>query len=139
MPQSTPASPSFAAARYVFVYGTLRKGDYNDINALRPAPQFVGHSQTFGTLYHLGSYPGLILGGDQPVVGEVYAINAVLEPMLDEIEHLYPVPTDEYVKRTITVQVAGVSLKCLVYEINPSYTVGKPILAGGDWMCERKL
>lgn len=135
MPHSTPddfASP--ANQRYVFVYGTLRAGDDNDITQLRPAPEFVGYAQIQGTMYHLGAYPGLVLSGTALVIGEVYAINPALEQVLDGIEMIYPVPTGEYFKRTLPVQVAGKVLQCIVYEINPDYTQGKPVLPSGDWV-----
>ncbi len=119
---------------HVFVYGTLRKGQANDINQLQPAPRFVGPAQVQGSLHHLGRYPGLLLQErGQAVRGEVYAINAQLERKLDEIEELYPQQTDEYFKRHVPVRVNGQWLDCIVYEINPRYTVGKPVIESGDW------
>ena len=72
-------------ARYVFVYGTLRRGGSNDINRLAPAPVWVGEASIAGTLYDFGRYPGVVLGGEGRVVGEVYGIDASLERVLDEI------------------------------------------------------
>ena len=89
MPQA-PAS----ATRHAFVYGTLRRGDDNDINRLQPAPVFVGEARIKGRMYHLGRYPGVLLGGPHDVAGEVYAISAELERVLDEIEELYPQQTN---------------------------------------------
>jgi len=140
MPHSTPDDfASLANQRYVFVYGTLRAGDDNDITQLRPAPEFVGLAQIQGTLYHLGTYPGLVLSGTALVVGEVYAISPALEQVLDGLEMIYPVPTGEYVKRIVSVHVADRVLECIIYEINPDYTQGKPVLSGGDWVKERWL
>eukprot|EP01041_Mallomonas_annulata_P027043 gene27043-48537_t len=76
--ESVPPRPP----RCVFVYGTLRLGGSNDITRLQPAPRFVGPAQVAGVLYHLAAYPGLLLGGDQWVVGEVYAIEPALEAIL---------------------------------------------------------
>jgi gamma-glutamylcyclotransferase (GGCT)/AIG2-like uncharacterized protein YtfP len=126
--------PPFGAARHVFVYGTLRRGGINDINRLHPAPLFVGATQVRGRLYHLGSYPGMMLGGDEWVQGEVYAIDPALEPILDEIEDLGSHPTDEYVKRQIQVDMEGRTLQCLVYEINPRYAIPRLRVPGGDWL-----
>ena len=143
MPHSTPnasvSSASPTSPRYVFVYGTLRAGDDNDITRQTPAPEFIGPAQIQGTMYDLGAYPGLVISGAAPVVGEVYAISAALEQVLDGIEMIYPVPTGEYLKRTLPVQVADKVLECIVYEINPDYTQGKPVLLGGDWLKERGL
>lgn len=146
MPHSSSDAPARSASptsprhvRYVFVYGTLRAGDDNDITRQTPAPEFIGPAQIQGTMYHLGAYPGLVLSGAAPVVGEVYAISPALEQVLDGIEMIYPVPTGEYFKRTLPVQVADKVLECIVYEINPDYTQGKPVLLGGDWVKERWL
>lgn len=120
--------------RHVFVYGTLRAGQANDINRLRPAPCFVAQARVLGTMYHLGGYPGVLLGGKQSAVGEVYAIDAALERVLDEIEEIYPQQKDEYSKREIEVGVNGRQLLCLVYEINKRYVANRPEIAGGDWV-----
>jgi len=120
--------------RHVFVYGTLRRGEANDINRLQPSPRFVGTARLQGEMYRLGRYPGVILGGADWVVGEVYAITPELERQLDIIEEVYPQQTDEYVKREVVVPVEGEMLMCLVYEINPRYTQGLPRIAMGDWV-----
>jgi gamma-glutamylcyclotransferase (GGCT)/AIG2-like uncharacterized protein YtfP len=131
-PVSTPPSE-----RLFFVYGTLRKGDSNDITLLKPAPRYVGAARIKGVMFHLGGYPGVTLGGDKDIVGEVYAVGAALEAKLDAIESEYPAQPDEYAKRAITVLVDGKALDCFVYEINPRFTVGKPIIASGDWVKDR--
>lgn len=128
MPQA-PATP-----RHVFVYGTLRRGDDNDITCLSPAPRWVGEARIAGTMYHFGRYPGVLLGGDGQVTGEVYEISPELERVLDEIEELYPQQTNEYFKRRITVQTVGRSVDCIVYEINAALVADKPVIASGDWV-----
>ena len=133
---TTAFSPS--ASRHVFVYGTLRRGEMNDINRLAPAPRFVGAAKMHGTLYDLGAYPGLALGGSSVVVGEVYAITPELEAVLDEIEEVHPQQSGEYEKREVTVQIdddgGPIDLACLVYEIHPSRIVGRVVIGGGDWV-----
>ena len=121
-------------SRHVFVYGTLRKGEDNDINRLRPSPCLVGHGSVPGTLYHLGRYPGLVLSGRTAVQGEVYQITPELERVLDEIEEVYPQRSDEYSKQLVPVQVNGLELWCLVYVINPSRLPGMPEMPCGDWI-----
>jgi len=130
------ASLLAGALRCVFVYGTLRQGGANDITRLRPAPRFVGMARTAGTLYHLGAYPGLVLGGAAVTVGEVYAIEPALEQRLDGIEEIAGAPDDEYFKREVTLEVDGRTVDCLVYEINPARLRGAPRIACGDWMVE---
>lgn len=128
MPQA-PDQP-----RHVFVYGTLRRGGDNDINRLRPAARFVGAGAVKGTMYHFGRYPGVLLGGEGDIAGEVYEITPELERILDEIEELYPQQTNEYFKRDIVVEVQGRPVPCIVYEINPDYVVDRARIEGGDWM-----
>lgn len=130
------------SARYVFVYGTLRRGDDRDITRLSPAPRFVAMGVIPGLMYHLGAYPGVVLGQDSDavgeaaghVVGEVYAIEPALERILDEIEEVYPQQKDEYCKRQIPVKVGACEFPCIVYEINPAYVKGQPVIASGDWV-----
>jgi gamma-glutamylcyclotransferase (GGCT)/AIG2-like uncharacterized protein YtfP len=140
MPDAMPS------ARHVFVYGTLRRGDDNDITRLHPPPRHVGNAVIAGTMYHLGAYPGVILA--QPgagrdgataggIMGEVYAIEPALEAKLDEIEMIYPQQRDEYFKRHIEVTVGGQRVDCIVYEINPAYVLGRPVIVSGDWVLDR--
>ncbi|RYF29846.1 MAG: gamma-glutamylcyclotransferase [Comamonadaceae bacterium] len=123
-----------ATVRHVFVYGTLRKGERNDIHRLSPAPRFVGTGKVKGLLHLVSWYPGLVLGGEGEVFGEVYEITPELELRLDEIEEVHPEPTNEYFKREITVHVDGRAIECLVYEINPERVEGKAFIASGDWI-----
>ena len=142
---TAPTNAAPAVARHVFVYGTLRRGDDNDITRLLPTPQYLGDAVIAGVMYHLGAYPGLILappaGGQGvrmcPIIGEVYAIQPALEAKLDEIEMIYPQQRDEYFKRGIQVAVAGQRLDCIVYEINPAYVRNKPVIGSGDWVKDR--
>jgi gamma-glutamylcyclotransferase (GGCT)/AIG2-like uncharacterized protein YtfP len=120
--------------RLVFVYGTLRRGQRNDIARYQPAPRFVASAETNGTLYHLGAYPGLVLDTGSTVVGEVYEILPELERQLDALEGITPTADDEYFKREISIALNGQPQLCLVYEINPALTLGKPVIASGDWL-----
>lgn len=125
-----------APARHVFVYGTLRRGGRNDINRLEPAPQYVGMGEVRGVLYHFDWYPGLTLGGEEPVtvVGEVYRIAPALEAVLDAIEQIVPGADSEYFKREVEVAVDGRPVQCLVYEINPARVKGRQAIGHGDWI-----
>ena len=139
MPEPMPT----VARRHVFVYGTLRRGDVRDITHLQPPPVFVGVASVQGVLYNLGAYPGLLLGGEGRVTGEVYAITAALEQQLDSIEEVWPQPTGEYSKREVEVQLRqhqanheapeAAGLLCLLYEIDPARARGRPVILSGDW------
>ena len=127
---------------YVFVYGTLRRGEQRDINLLQPTPLFMGYGQTPGVLYDLGAYPGVRLGGNQFVHGEVYQISPELERQLDEIEEVWPQQTGEYTRQVVRVAFTDESdapgllreQTCLVYEISDKRTSGMPVIASGDWL-----
>jgi gamma-glutamylcyclotransferase (GGCT)/AIG2-like uncharacterized protein YtfP len=126
--------------RHVFVYGTLRRGEQRDINVLLPAPRWVGRASVAGVLHDLGAYPGVVLGGTGRVRGEVYQISAELERQLDKIEEVWPEPSGEYAKREVAVQLdclaggASAQLVCVLYELARARAVGKPVIAGGDWV-----
>jgi gamma-glutamylcyclotransferase (GGCT)/AIG2-like uncharacterized protein YtfP len=124
------------AIRHVFVYGTLRRGGRNDINRLLPTPRYLGMAEVKGNLYHLDWYPGLALGGEEPVtvVGEVYEVTPQLETVLDGIEGLKTTADTEYFKRHLEVQVGGQPVHCFLYEINPVRVAGKEPLGHGDWV-----
>ena len=137
--------------RYVFVYGTLRRGEERDINRLRPQPCWIGWGSVSGTLYDLGSYPGIVLaeghdssGVQDAVKGEVYAVEFELEQLLDRIEEVWPQSTGEYSKRDCVVRVSSPGahpkpqrLSCLVYEVTPARVVGKVLIPQGDWVQHR--
>ena len=127
MPHSMPA------ARHVFVYGTLRRGRRNDIARFHPPARFVAEARIRGTLYDLGSYPGAVLDGRGPLVGEVYAITPALEAQLDRLEEVQPDDSGEYIKREVRVRVAGGEVECLVYEIHPARIAGRRVIASGNW------
>ena len=125
-----------AIDRHVFVYGTLRRGQANDITRLRPAPCWLGEGRVPGTLYHLGAYPGIVLGKTGWVQGEVYAISAELVPVLDTIEEMDPPEEAEYTRQHIAVETAQGTVVCLVYALKPHLASGLRIIEGGDW-CTR--
>ena len=124
---------------HVFVYGTLRQGEVRDINRLRPAPRRLGTARVPGVLYHLGEYPGLLLGAAGSVHGEVYEVSAELERLLDEIEEVWPRQSGEYFKRERLVRLdeTGEDVLCIVYEVAADRISGMRVIAGGDWVLHR--
>ncbi len=119
---------------HVFVYGTLRRGGRNDIARYRPAPVLMGEAAIGGTLYDLGAYPGVVLGGARCVKGEVYAIDPSVEAALDLLEEVADDDTGEYIRRRVRLEVGGRWIDCLVYEIHPSRIVGRRVIESGDWI-----
>lgn len=119
---------------HVFVYGTLRRGGRNDIARYRPAPQWIGEASIAGTLFDLGAYPGIVLGGERRVGGEVYAIEPAVEVALDVLEEVADDDSGEYIKRQVRVDVGGQWFDCLVYEIHPTRIAGRAVIESGDWI-----
>ncbi len=128
------ASASAPSLLHVFVYGTLRAGGSNDIQRHRPPPRWVGRALVTGTLYDFGGWPGLRLQGSTAVAGEVWAIDACIEPLLDRLEGVRADGTGEYVKRWTSLPIDDRAIECLLYEINDDRWQGRPLIAGGDWI-----
>lgn len=140
---------------HVFVYGTLRRGGRNDIARYRPLPVWVGEASIVGTLYDLGAYPGVVLGGGGRmksamkgamrgamrgvVKGEVYVLEPAVEAALDVLEEVADDDSGEYIKRHVRVEVAGRPIDCLVYEIHPSRIAGRRVIESGDWIAHAAL
>jgi gamma-glutamylcyclotransferase (GGCT)/AIG2-like uncharacterized protein YtfP len=129
--------------KYVFVYGTLRAGEINDINlaaarhAIR-APRLVGPSSVAGRLFDFGRYPGMIADAHAaPVLGDVYEIDEALVPVLDEIEEVYPGVEGQFVSRQVSLEVQGAQIECLYYPITHRASEGLPQIDGGDWIAHR--
>lgn len=121
----------------VFVYGTLRRGGRNDIHRYQPLPRWVTTARVQGRLYHLGRYPGLLLGQGGWVMGEVYEVTPSVLVQLDHLEGLLPEPTGEYHRRTVAVDTPDGPLSCVLYEIDPSRIEGRPLIEHGDWLQAR--
>ena len=119
---------------HVFVYGTLRRGGRNDIARYRPEPRFIGEASIAGTLFDLGAYPGVVLGGARRVKGEVYAIEPAVETALDVLEEVADDDSGEYIKRQVRVEVNGQWFECLVYEIHRTRIAGLEVIESGDWI-----
>ncbi|CAG9237059.1 Gamma-glutamylcyclotransferase family protein [Paraburkholderia tropica] len=139
--------------KYVFVYGTLRAGEINDINlaADRNAiarPRHLGLTSLSGRLFDFGTYPGMVAGAhdaaakqaDQQarVVGDVYEIDDALLAVLDEIEQVYPGVDGLFVSKAVSIEVQGERIDCLYYPVAPGAVAGRPEIASGDWVEHRR-
>lgn len=77
----------------LFVYGTLMSGEPYHHRLMEKA-RFLCKTKTAPSfhLVDLGTYPGLVEGGETPVVGELYEIDEALQTVIDRLEghpHLY--------------------------------------------------
>lgn len=130
--------------QYVFVYGTLRAGEANDIsvaaarNGIAP-PMLLGAASLHGRLFDFGSYPGLVVDpAAGPVVGDVYAIDDALVAVLDEIEEVYPGVDGLFLARETSVEVGGTRVRCRFYPVGGQSVNGLPEIKGGDWVAHRQ-
>lgn len=128
----------------VFVYGTLRAGEVNDLNRAAErhgiaSATLVGTAHIAGRLYDFGTYPGLVLDATAgPVAGDIYDIPEALLPVLDEIEEVYPGQATLFVRETQPVMFDGVLVDCLMYPVADSAVAGLARIDSGDWVAYRR-
>jgi gamma-glutamylaminecyclotransferase len=110
----------------VFVYGTLLVGESNHaylkgaplLREVRTQPEFQ--------LHDLGAFPGLVHGGTQAVVGEVYEVD---EPTLVGLDFLEDHP--QFYLRTFIVLADGSRVE--TYLLTAAQVAGHPIISSGSW------
>lgn len=123
---------------FIFVYGTLQRGEVQDIANLEPQPRYIGEGQVRGWLYDLGHCPALILAADAPWVrGEVYEIDDSLFRALDDWE----AACGDFTLASVTVQLdqdasgplsPPQALQCDIYQGAPAVR-GAPLVANSRW------
>lgn len=90
----------------VFVYGTLQKGNKRrGLDQFGPHAEFVGEAYTTEgqfNMYDMGPFPGVILGGANDVVGQVWDVTDEAFQQLDYIEG-YP----DFYNRRVTETTLG--------------------------------
>jgi gamma-glutamylcyclotransferase (GGCT)/AIG2-like uncharacterized protein YtfP len=130
--------------QYVFVYGTLRAGEINDIgkaaarNAL-DTPVLVGEATLRGRLFDFGNYPGFVPDDKGiHVKGDVYQVDDRLVSVLDEIEQVYPGEAGLFMQHTASVAVDGTTFDCLYYPVQADAVRGLPEIGSGDWIAHRR-
>lgn len=130
--------------QHVFVYGTLRAGEANDISVAAArngiaAPTLVGTASLRGRLFDFGSYPGMVVDPAAGyVIGDVYAIDDALVAVLDEIEEVYPGVEGLFLAREASVEIDGARVSCRFYPVARESVKGLPEIRGGDWVAYRR-
>ena len=105
---------------YLFVYGMFR----DSARDLLGKTTFCGKTTIDGTLYRVDDfYPGFVKG-DGKVVGDVYLVDPIIFPKLDEFEG------DEYIRTKVRTSS---DIECWVYEYKYDVSGFKEIKTG-DWM-----
>lgn len=109
----------------VFVYGSLRQGASNAFRM--EGAEFLGPACIAGDLYRVDWYPGVVLGGQNKVIGEVYLVPEEIMPELDAYEG------SEYTKKVVKVESGSVCFDAVVWEYNRDISALE-IIPSGDWM-----
>lgn len=115
----------------LFVYGHLRHGQVGHVRlGLAQSTQWLGEAQVQGRLYDLGDYPGLVLGGDDIVRGELIAFDdPALWALLDAYEDCDPGDLEASEYRRIEIDLLGGG-RAWTYVYNRSVENMTPIAAG---------
>lgn len=128
----------------IFVYGTLRQGEINDLalaaaRAGLAAPRRLGHAQVPGTLYDFGDWPGLLAHPDGgPVQGDVYLVDDALLALMDEIEEYQPAGGSCFMRRSVRVRMDDRELDCQYYPVDPAHLGNAVPTQATDWIEYRK-
>ncbi|WP_277188823.1 gamma-glutamylcyclotransferase [Caballeronia sp. BR00000012568055] len=133
--------------QHVFVYGTLRAGEINDINCAAErhgiaSPERIGAAYVNGLLFDFGNYPGLVLDeAGARILGDVYRIDDALVPVLDEIEDVYPGVEGLFRSHRLHVEVDLLDgrrhIDCLIYPVSVAAVQGLTRIESGDWVTHR--
>lgn len=117
----------------LFVYGHLKRGQVGHAQlGLEQHTRWLGGAQIHGRLYDLGDYPGLALGGEDVVQGEVIAFDdEALWSVLDEYEDCKPDNAEASEYRRIEIDLIGGD-RAWTYVINRPVENG-PLIAAGLW------
>jgi gamma-glutamylcyclotransferase (GGCT)/AIG2-like uncharacterized protein YtfP len=119
---------------YAFFYGSL----LSDLPARKALSiedylEYVGSCSVNGSLYDLGDYPGLRLGGEGTVVGELYEIKEKeCLQILDDFEDYHSNAPEDSLYLRKKIWIPEVEKEAWVYEYQGSLH-GKKKVAGGDW------
>ena len=110
----------------VFVYGSLRRGQSH--HPLLRHAKYLGEHKTepYYTMFSLGAFPAVVVGGHSVITGEVFAIDQAMLSRLDEFEDC----PAEYFRRRIVTPFG----KAWVYVYR--YAPKAAVIPTGDW-CDR--
>jgi gamma-glutamylcyclotransferase (GGCT)/AIG2-like uncharacterized protein YtfP len=114
----------------VFVYGSLRRGCAGAMTTRFPDSKFVADAKVSGSLYDLGSYPGLLLDESKsPVSGEVYEVDDETLRKLDDFE-----ASSSYRRKRVDISLGRDKRACWVYEPDPEFYSLRALIPSGDWI-----
>jgi len=97
--------------------------------------RWLGPAEVAGTLVKIDWYPGLVLGGEQAVKGEVYEVSPELMKELDKFEGigLEDNRNGEYHRVRAEVTLQGQPIEVWIYEWLKGIEDHQPV-ESGDWL-----
>ena len=114
----------------VFVYGTLRRGSTHSMSIRFPESKFITEATVRGSLYDLGSYPGLVLDESSSLVaGEVYEVDDETLKQIDDFES-----SSNYRRREVQISPGSLNLPGWTYEPDPAFYSFQVLIPSGDWI-----
>jgi gamma-glutamylcyclotransferase (GGCT)/AIG2-like uncharacterized protein YtfP len=129
---------------YVFVYGTLRAGEINDLTRLAarhslPTPTLLGAATAPGVLVDFGHYPGLIpTNCGRRIRGELYQVTPALLALIDKVEGYVANQPSGFIRSHTVAQTNTGTQACQYYPIDPSCRLQAITIDGDDWVAYRK-
>ncbi len=118
----------------VFVYGTLRRGGSNHFRM--SGADFVAAGIVLGKIYKIDWYPGLVLGNEGRVKGEVFSVDAAQLLELDAFEGLSAGEVEGSEYRRVKAEVFtpdGKTIGAWVWEWLGPFDETR-LVAEGDWL-----
>ncbi|SDN34236.1 gamma-glutamylcyclotransferase family protein [Alkalicoccus daliensis] len=113
---------------FLFVYGTLRKGETNHA-LLQGLDCIAEQAYTTGNLYDTGyGYPGYVEEGNEKVFGEIYFLPENLLPAVDRLEGYQPGRKDNLYERiTKKIITDEKEIEAVVYVYNDTASLDKKV------------
>lgn len=110
----------------LFVYGTLQSGLANAAHMATASFERVAATSPGHSLYDLGPYPALVVGGEGVVMGELYRLSREDLARLDEFEGC----PDLYQRAEIVLEDGT---RAMAYVMSPERVLGLARIPGGDF------
>jgi gamma-glutamylaminecyclotransferase len=128
---SQPRTREVEQRTRVFVYGTLLVGERN--HHLLEGARRVAEARTRPAfaLHDFGPFPGLVAGGNDAVLGEVYEVD---EPALAALDQLEGHPS--FYQRTSILLEDGTPVQA--YLLRPDQVSHLPVIPSGSWRARHK-
>jgi len=129
--------PGGRGGRYLFVYGTLRRGLRNPwARYLAEKARWLDQARLAGRLYDLGRYPGLRRSSKAAdwVVGDLYRLPEEQDRWAEVLRALDEYEGEEFRRvRAVARRAGRPSVQTWVYEYVPS-VLTRPRILSGDYL-----